>query len=136
MEASDWESAIIMGGRFLVENRAATPEYLETIIKKCRDNGPYFVIAPGIAMPHARPEEGALALGYSLVTLKKGINFGDPENDPVRLMIYIAAPNVKAHNEEAVCQIADLCDDEATIEKIINASTSGEIAGILKGMKK
>ena len=135
LEADNWEEAIIKGGSFLVENKIATPEYLTTIVKKCRDNGPYIVIAPGIAMPHARPEEGALGLGYALVTLKKGIDFGDPDNDPVKLMIYIAAPNVKAHNEEAVCQIADLCDNEEAIEKIINARTAEEISSILAEVK-
>ncbi|MDX9801316.1 MAG: PTS sugar transporter subunit IIA [Spirochaetia bacterium] len=135
LEAKDWEDAIIKGGCFLVEKKIATPGYLQTIVNKCRENGPYIVIAPGIAMPHARPEEGALGLGYALVTLKNGIEFGDEDNDPVRLMIYIAAPNVKAHNEEAVCQIADLCDDEETIEKIINAQTKEEIVSILKGVK-
>ena len=135
LEAVSWEDAIIKGGSSLVENKTASPEYLQNIVKKCRDNGPYIVIAPGIAMPHARPEEGALGLGYALVTLKKGVNFGDGDNDPVRLMIYIAAPNAKAHNEEAVCQIADLCDNEETIEKIINAGTVEEIAAILAGVK-
>ncbi|SUH05624.1 sugar phosphotransferase [Salmonella enterica subsp. enterica] len=32
---------------------------------------PIFVIAPGLAMPHGRPEEGVKKTGFSLVTLKK-----------------------------------------------------------------
>lgn len=135
LEVSDWEEAIIKGGQLLIDRKAAEPEYLTTIIKKCKDNGPYIVIAPGIAMPHARPEEGALALGYGLVTLKEPIAFGDPDNDPIRLLLYIAAPDVKSHNEQAVMQIAELCDDEPTIEKILNAQDVEEIYTLLDGLE-
>lgn len=132
LDVDNWEDAILKGGRVLTDKAAASPDYLTTIVQKCKDNGPYIVIAPGIAMPHARPEEGALALGYGLVTLKRAVKFNDPDNDPVSLLIFMAAPNVKAHNEEAVCQIADLCDDEAVVEAIVNASSASEIMKILE----
>jgi PTS system ascorbate-specific IIA component len=135
LDVNNWEDAIMKGGQILVDKGAATTGYLETIIRKCKDNGPYIVIAPGIAMPHARPEEGALALGYGLVTLKNPVTFKDPDNDPVELMIFMAAPNVKLHNEEAVSQIADLCDDEELIAKIIKATSSAEIIKLLKSQE-
>ena len=132
LEADTWEDAVRRGGQILIDRKIATPGYIDTIIKKCKENGPYIVIAPGIAMPHARPEEGALALGYSITTLKNGVNFGDEDNDPIKLLLYLAAPSVKEHNEEAVCQIADLCDDEDAIERIINAETAEDIIAVLK----
>ncbi len=135
LEVDNWEDAIIKGGQMLIDKQAAKPEYLTTIIEKCKVNGPYIVIAPGIAMPHARPEEGALALGYGLVTLKNPVVFGDPDNDPISLMLYIAAPDVKAHNEEAITQIAELCDDEPTIEKILAADDVEEIYTLLDGLE-
>ena len=131
LDVTSWEEAIMKGGQILVEKGAANTEYLETIIKKCKDNGPYIVIAPGIAMPHARPEEGALALGYGIVTLKTPVSFHDPDNDPIQLLIFMAAPSVKEHNEVAVSQIADLCDDEEVIEKIMNASSAEEIIDLV-----
>lgn len=134
LEAHSWEDAILKGGAQMVEKGSCTREYLETIVRKCRDNGPYIVIAPGIAMPHARPEEGALKLGYSLVTLKNGVLSGESENDPIRLLIYLAAPSVKEHNEEAISQVADLCDDQDAIEKILAAGSREEILEILKGL--
>ncbi|MDA3812091.1 MAG: PTS sugar transporter subunit IIA [Spirochaetaceae bacterium] len=131
LEVNNWEEAIIKGGQILVDKGAATKEYLETIVRKCKENGPYIVIAPGIAMPHARPEEGALALGYGIVTLKKPVSFNDPDNDPVELLIFMAAPSVKEHNEQAVSQIADLCDDEEVVEAICRASSVNEIIDVL-----
>lgn len=135
LDVKTWEESIIQGGQPLVDRGVTTPEYMETIVAKCVTNGPYIVVAPGIAMPHARPEEGALKLGYSIVTLKNPVVFKDPDNDPIELLIFMAAPDVKAHNEEAVCQIADLCDDEEVVEKIMKAASSSEIIEILKGLE-
>lgn len=132
LEADSWEDAILKGGQILVDKKTAVPGYLTTIIDKCRTNGPYIVIAPGIAMPHARPEEGALALGYALVTLKDPVVFGDPDNDPIELLIFLVAPSVKEHNEEAVCQIADLCDDEEAVAAIMHATDADAIYTILQ----
>jgi mannitol/fructose-specific phosphotransferase system IIA component (Ntr-type) len=135
LEVDNWEDAILKGGRILIDNGAASEEYLSTIVKKCKDNGPYIVIAPGIAMPHARPEEGALALGYGIVTLKTPVSFKDPDNDPISLLIFMAAPSVKEHNEEAVSQIADLCDDEEAVEAMMKASDATEIITILENVE-
>ncbi|MDC7235395.1 MAG: PTS sugar transporter subunit IIA [Spirochaetales bacterium] len=135
LEVSDWKQAIIQGGKVLTDHGACTEEYLETIVRKCEDNGPYIVIAPGIAMPHARPEEGALALGYGIVTLKTPVVFEDPDNDPISLLIYMAAPSVKEHNESAVSQIADLCDEEDIVESLIKASSDEEILEIIRNQE-
>jgi len=132
LEAGDWKEAVLKGGRVLTDRGVCTEGYLQTIIRKCEENGPYIVIAPGIAMPHARPEEGALKLGYGIVTLRNPVSFHDPDNDPVSLLIFMAAPSVKEHNEEAVSQIADLCDEEDTVNALIQAGSDDEILNILK----
>ena len=46
------------------------PTYTEAMIDVVRDMGPYIVLAPGLAMPHARPEMGAKQVGTALVTLE------------------------------------------------------------------
>ncbi|NCC64392.1 MAG: PTS ascorbate-specific transporter subunit IIA [Spirochaetia bacterium] len=131
LKVDSWEDAILKGGKVLTDTNSVRPEYLSAIIKKCKQYGPYIVIAPGIAMPHARPEEGALALGYGIVTLKDPVLFNDPDNDPIKLLIFLAAPNAKEHNEVAVCQIADLCDDEEIVTALLNARNEEEIISII-----
>jgi PTS system ascorbate-specific IIA component len=51
------------------------PEYVTAIVEQHHTLGPYYVLA-GLAMPHARPEEGAKGLGLSLLKLKQGVSFG------------------------------------------------------------
>lgn len=41
--------------------------------------GPYIVITDNFAMPHARPEDGAIRQGYALVTFDEPVSFGDKD---------------------------------------------------------
>jgi len=67
--AVDWQEAVRMGGELLVNAGFAKPSYIEAMVETVKQLGPYSVIAPGIAMPHARPEAGVIKPGLSLVTL-------------------------------------------------------------------
>lgn len=87
----DWQQALAYCARPLLETGVITPDYLEAIQEQHRQLGPYFVLAPGLAMPHARPEEGALATGLALLKLEHGVVFGSAEHDPVDLIILLAA---------------------------------------------
>lgn len=132
VEATDWIDSIRKGGALLVESGCCEPKYVEAMIAGCVRNGPYFIIAPGIAMPHARPENGALSTGYALVTLNKGVEFGDPDNDPVDVLVFMAAKDQTAHAEEAISQIADFCDHEDWIMELRVAKDKSTVESILK----
>jgi mannitol/fructose-specific phosphotransferase system IIA component (Ntr-type) len=62
----------------LLDLQVIAPEYVTAIVEQHRTLGPYYVLAPGLAMPHARPEEGK-GLGLSLLKLKQGVSFGAGE---------------------------------------------------------
>lgn len=42
----------------LVAADVVEPRYYQAILDAVEQHGPYFVLAPGLAMPHGRPEEG------------------------------------------------------------------------------
>lgn len=71
VEAKDWEEAVRKGGAILVENDLAEPRYVDAMVKLVKENGPYIVIAPDIAMPHARPEDGVKQACMSLYYFEK-----------------------------------------------------------------
>ena len=68
-------------GSFWWNRDAQKPSYVEGIIKAVKELGPYIIISDGLAMPHTRPEDGALDIGCSLITLKEPVLF---EGDDVR----------------------------------------------------
>jgi PTS system ascorbate-specific IIA component len=67
--ALDREHAIEMAGELLVASGRSTPDYTQSMLDVVAENGPYIVIAPGIALAHGRPSEAVLEIGLSLVTL-------------------------------------------------------------------
>ena len=81
--ARDWQTAVRIVGAPLVERRAITQNYLERCIGMVDEAGPYIVIAPGLALAHARPGDGALHLSLSVGRFDPGVEFGHPKNDPV-----------------------------------------------------
>ena len=54
VRARDWEEAVRIGGRILVETGTAKESYVEGIVNSIKKYGPYVVISKGFAIPHTR----------------------------------------------------------------------------------
>ena len=87
ISVQDWIEAVRAGGDLLVKAGVCEPRYVDAMVQVVEKLGPYMVLAPGIALAHARPEDGVLRVGMSIVTLSTPVNFGSEANDPVRLVI-------------------------------------------------
>jgi mannitol/fructose-specific phosphotransferase system IIA component (Ntr-type) len=129
--ADDYKEAIHIGGELLVNDGKATPEYVSAMIDAVKEFGPYMVIAPGIAMPHARPEDGALAVGLSLVTLSTPVCFGNPENDPVRVVTCLCSTDSSSHIELLQRAVALLGDSDA-MSKILSTNSVDVVMDIIR----
>ena len=128
--AETWEDVIRHGGQLMVDAGFTDPTYTEAIIDVVRDMGPYIVLAPGLAMPHARPEMGAKQVGTALVTLEKPIDFGSPENDPVSVAIFLCAPNKDEHIQ-LLTDIATLFEDEEFLDAAVNFESIEDVQSFL-----
>jgi PTS system ascorbate-specific IIA component len=95
--ATDWAHAIRAACDPLVRAGCATPRYADRCVEMVREHGPYIVLAPGVALAHARPEDGAVRLALSAVTLARPVAFGHPTNDPVDVVLAFASPDARAH---------------------------------------
>lgn len=104
---------------------------IQAMLKNVEVNGTYIVISPGIAMPHARPEEGALDIGLSIVTLKEPVVFGHPKNDPVKIVVGLCAIDHQSHLK-ALTELADILMDEKKVERITSAETAEDILEIIR----
>lgn len=126
----DWKHAIARSGEALVRTGAVEPRYVDAMIRFKEQFGPYIVIAPGIALPHARPEEGVKRPCLSLLTLKKPVEFGSEDNDPVKVVIAFGAVDDRQH-VTALAQLARLLSNEEDLEKIKNAQRKEEILRVV-----
>ena len=130
-DAADRSEAIRIAGDLLVKNGLASPDYTEAMIENLEENGPYIVIAPGIAMPHARPEKGALKMGISIVTLDNSVTFGHATNDPVEIVIGLCAVDHDQHLE-LLSEVVSLLGDETIKKRLIQAESEKEMLEIIE----
>lgn len=117
-EADTWQEAVKLGVDLLVAADVVEPRYYQAILDGVERFGPYFVIAPGLAMPHGRPEEGVKKNGFALVTLKTPLVFNHEDNDPVDILITLAAVDARTHQEDGIMQIVNLFEDDANFDRL------------------
>lgn len=127
----NWPQALEICARPLLEMNVIAPEYITAIVEQHQKLGPYYVLAPGLAMPHARPEEGAKGLGLSLLKLKEGISFGAGEFDPVDVIVMLAAPDKHSHIE-MISALAELFSSDEDMAQLHVATTREEIKAIIE----
>lgn len=130
--AADWRDAIRLAGDALVDSGCTTAEYTEAMIRMVDDHGPYIVIAPGLALAHARPGPEVRCDGLSVVTLAEPVEFGHAHNDPVRFVIGLAGVAADGHLE-AVAELANAFNDAAAIPALAAATTRDAVRAILAG---
>lgn len=124
--ASTWEEAIRKGGQLLVEHGYVEESYIEAMVNAVKELGPYIVIAPGIAMPHAKGEDGVNKIGFSVITLEEPINFGHEKNDPVSIVICLAATDHSTHLR-ALSDLVNYINDDAFIQLLKESNSPEEI---------
>lgn len=129
VEAASAEEAIRKAGALLVEEGKVEDRYVDAMVKGFQDVGPYIVLAPGIAIPHARPEHGALEQSVSLIRLKTPVEFGHPTNDPVQLVCAISGTDPTSHIG-MLQSLAAVLGDKSKLAAIMEAKTNEEIISI------
>ncbi|HAZ8508500.1 TPA: PTS mannitol transporter subunit IIA, partial [Escherichia coli] len=127
--AKDWQEAIDFSMVSLLDKNYISENYIQAIKGSTINNGPYYILAPGVAMPHARSECGALKTGMSLTLLKQSVYF--PGNDePIKLLIGLSAADANSHIG-AIQALSELLCEEEILEQLLTASSEKQLADII-----
>jgi len=130
-DAADWREAVTLAGEALARSGAAKPEYAREMIRMIEEHGPYVVIAPGLALAHARPGPEVLADGLAIVTLANPVTFGHPHNDPVSVVLGLAVATAAEHLA-IVAAVANVFNDSSAIADLAAATTVAEVQQIMR----
>lgn len=130
--AATWEEAVLAAGGLLERSGIAGPAYTGAMIDNVQTNGPYIVVAPGFAFAHARPSEAVHRTGMSWVRLAQPVEFGHPTNDPVSLVVALAATDDGAH-ATAMAELAKVIGSTDKRSALDVASRPAEVLAILGG---
>lgn len=131
VDVENWEQAVRCGGKILKDNNVIDERYIEGMINTVKTLGPYIVIAPGIAMPHARPDDSVKKIGMSLITLNNPINFGNKEHDPVEIVVCLCAIDHSSHLK-ALSELVTFLGEEEFINTVKNSTNPNEIINYIE----
>ncbi|MCM7078482.1 PTS mannitol transporter subunit IIA [Enterobacter roggenkampii] len=127
--AKNWQEAIDFSMSSLLQNHYINAAYVEAIKTSTVTNGPYYILAPGVAMPHARPECGALKTGMSLTLLKQEVQFTEVD-EPVKLLIGLSAADADSHIG-AIQALSELLCEEEMLSALLTAKSEKQLADII-----
>jgi mannitol/fructose-specific phosphotransferase system IIA component (Ntr-type) len=128
--ARDRDDAIRIAGRVLVDAQIIEERYIDAMIQTCDELGPYIELVPGVAVPHASPDKGALGIGISVVVLKEPVDFGHAENGPVSVILAFASNDEKKHIK-VLSELAHFLGNSKRIDDLCCAKTCEEVIQIM-----
>jgi ascorbate PTS system EIIA or EIIAB component len=130
-DVADWRAAVRVAAEVLARTGAATPAYGDEMVRMIEEHGPYVVIAPGLALAHARPGPAVLADGLAIVTLSTPVAFGHPHNDPVSVVLGLAIATADEHLA-AVASLANVFNDSSAVVELTAATSTDEVLRIMR----
>lgn len=119
-----FEEAIQCVAEPLLRDHFIEQSFVDRIIEKYDERFPYFVIAPGVAIPHAGFNDGVNELGFSLLKLKHPVRFSSKLSVRVLLMI---APVDNYLHQTAVQAFYNCMLKENYREELFSLQSAAEI---------
>jgi len=122
-----WEEAIIKGSLPLLKGGQIEESYISGMIESIKEHGPYIIIAPNIALPHARPELGSLEIGFSIMKTKKPVKFSG--NNEATLFITLSCVDSDTHLD-MLSSIVQVLSDPIKHDQLFDANNKEAIIGV------
>lgn len=129
-DAIEAKEAIKQAGKLLLDDDLIEDSYLDAMVNSYEKNGPYFVLAPNIAIPHARPEDGVKEASVSLIQLKEPVVFGHASNDPVLLVFGLGASSSEEHLT-LLRKLTTLLNNSDNVKHLTEAVSYNDIKNII-----
>ena len=129
--AKDWEDAIRIAAKDLLADGYIKESYVDGIIDCVKEFGPYIVIAPNLAFPHARPEKGAIKAGYSITRFEEPVPFAADGSADARLFISLSCVESDMHIL-VLQEIAGILSDEDKKKRLFETEDTAEIVRIFQ----
>lgn len=128
---SDWRQAISLAAQPLLDTGKIEPAYIDAMIGKVEEFGPFISLGKGIAIPHARPEEGVKEIGMSMLVLDEPVLLADLPDHPISLFICIAAVDNASHLK-ALSHLTKILREDDHIEALKASTTYSAIKTIIQ----
>ncbi|MDK6371118.1 BglG family transcription antiterminator [Aerococcus urinae] len=126
-----WQEAIKLSALPLLNKNSIEERYIEAIIDRTYKYGEFINLGKGIALPHARPEEGVNSIGMSLLSLSKPMYILEDKKNPIYILVFLAAIDDKYHLR-ALAKLTEILNDQRTLEELLAAEDKQAIIELIK----
>lgn len=98
-EGMKWQDAIRISGETLLEDQSIRQSYIDSIIYKTDQYGPYMFITKQVFLAHSEIEDGVESMGFSMTIFKKPVEFRtlDGQKRFAKIMFMLSAQDEKSH---------------------------------------
>ena len=127
-EVADWEEAIRLAAAPLLANKFIEETYVTKMIANVKEFGPYIVLMPQIALPHARPEDGVNVMGISLLVIEKSVVL-DAKRE-ANVFFILAAKDSNSHLA-LLTEIAGVLSIQENVDALVSAKSYSVIENMI-----
>ena len=126
--AADWHEAVRLCAEPLLQSGAISARYAEAMVHTVELHGPYIVVDEGLALPHARPEDGAVRPGMGMLILETPV---DLLGQSVWVFVALAAADANAHLS-TLKELAELVWNGGTARVLASLGTPAAVAEYIR----
>lgn len=128
----EWKEALLEGIKPLIADGSVDPEYGDCLIENVEKHGPYIVLLPGVAMPHA--VEGAVGTNreaISFMHVKEPVHFGAEDDPDTTATIFFTLSDVDADSHlQNMQHLAAVLSNPEVVERLKSAEKPEDLLEI------
>ena len=126
-----WQDAVSAACTPLIQQGLVEPAYADSIVENVAENGPYIFIAPHICMPHSKRTDLVHQAAVSFVKINRPVCYDENDSEMgAELFFAIAVKELNAHLD-VMMDLADVFDDEQTVQALLDAKTKEDFDKLL-----
>lgn len=124
-----WEEAVKASCEPLLRSGAIEDVYVSEIIAKVKELGPYIVIAPNIAIPHAQEGLGVHETAVSFMKTEKPVHFSDSPDHDAQLFFVLASTDNEKHLQNLM-DLSEYLSEEDNVNRLLQVSSEEEFKAL------
>lgn len=125
---TNWEEAITAAADPLLTSGFINSNYVKAMVQNIKKHGPYVVISPKVALPHATADDGVEQIGMSLLHLDQSI---DLLGNDVKIFIVLASQDNDKHLK-ALSQLTAMFSNPKNKEVLLQATNKEQISKMIQ----
>ena len=128
---ANWEDAVRASVQPLIDAGAVKAAYGDSIVNSVKKFGPYIVIAPDIAIPHAEDKDNVNETTICFMKSNTPVVFDPEDREKDARLFFVLASNDEEKHLSNLERLMEYLSDEEFMARLGEAKTLEEIRALL-----